>query len=206
MAEIKTATNKTERVQRGARLYEEAFRDDPVIRYMLGLPEKSKDDYLCRYFRCLLTAASLNGATFTEMDDWSSCCVTMSPGQRIDNFWTLLPAGMLGIVWHLGLGGLRRIMMEYGPLTDAAKAKGLAGEKRYYYIFFLGTANKARGRGYGYSFEKVVVLDPGNTNAWMTELTLLALDSVQKVLRCQIHLQRTDIHICGKRRLWKSRC
>lgn len=151
MAEIKTATSNTERVQRGATLYEEAFRDDPVIRYMLGLSEKSKGDYLRKYFRCLLTAASLNGATFTETDDWSSCCVLMSPGQRVDNIWTLLPAGMPGIVWKLGLGGFRRMMMEYAPLTDAAKAKGLAGQKRYYYVFFLGTADKARGRGYGSS-------------------------------------------------------
>jgi len=36
---------------------------------------------------------------------------------------------------------------EFGPASDACKAKGLKGRKDYYYVFFLGTASSARGQG-----------------------------------------------------------
>jgi predicted acetyltransferase len=39
------------------------------------------------------------------------------------------------------------MMVEFTPLSDASKAKGLAGEKNYYYVFFVGTRVDGRGRG-----------------------------------------------------------
>jgi hypothetical protein len=37
---------------------------------------------------------------------------------------------------------------EFTPLTDKAKMKGLKGEHRYYYVFFIATEKEARGNGY----------------------------------------------------------
>jgi hypothetical protein len=39
------------------------------------------------------------------------------------------------------------MLFEFEPLTDAAKAKGLKGEKRYYYVFFVATKEESRGKG-----------------------------------------------------------
>src|SRR5271155_3675415 len=39
------------------------------------------------------------------------------------------------------------MLAEFTPLTDAAKAKGLGGWKKYFYVFFLGTHPDARGEG-----------------------------------------------------------
>ena len=39
------------------------------------------------------------------------------------------------------------MLAEFQPLTDASKAKGLAGQGKYYYIFFVGTDEACRGRG-----------------------------------------------------------
>ena len=39
------------------------------------------------------------------------------------------------------------MLAEYTPLADASKAKELAGQKKYYYVFFIGTAENGRGRG-----------------------------------------------------------
>lgn len=69
-----------------------------------------KDDtarlaYLPTYFRTLLKAAALNDATFDEIDNWKCCSVIMPPGKRVDNTWTLLPAGFLGTLWNLGVSG-----------------------------------------------------------------------------------------------------
>lgn len=137
-----------ERVDTASALYKNAFRNDPVLAYMLGeLSTKDRHAYLYSYFRALLTAAGLNDARFLEAEDWSSAAVIMPPGKRVDNFWTLLPAGLVGMVWRVGLKGAYRMLGEFGPQTDKMKAKGLKGAKRYYYVFFLATDEKARGRG-----------------------------------------------------------
>jgi hypothetical protein len=39
------------------------------------------------------------------------------------------------------------MLWELTPLTDACKAKGLRKGDKYYYVFFLGTREDARGRG-----------------------------------------------------------
>lgn len=39
------------------------------------------------------------------------------------------------------------MLAEFTPLTDAVKAKGLKGRKKYFYVFFLGTHPDARGQG-----------------------------------------------------------
>ena len=39
------------------------------------------------------------------------------------------------------------MLAEFQPFADAAKAKGLAGHKKYYYVFFVGTDEACRGRG-----------------------------------------------------------
>ena len=137
-----------ERVARVSALYKEAFNTDPAITYMLtNLSSAARQSYLFTYFSALLTAAALNGAQFIEANDFSSCMVLIPPGRRVDNPWTLLPAGLLGVVWNLGLKGLWRMLGEYGPLTDAAKAKGLMGQTKYYYVFLVATHSDHRGEG-----------------------------------------------------------
>ena len=95
-----------ERVGQAAELLSGVFDTDPLITYFLGTLSKEKRlAYLPAYFRALLTAAALNGATFEEVDDWASCAVLMPPGRKIDNWVTLLPAGLMGVLWNLGTTG-----------------------------------------------------------------------------------------------------
>ena len=70
--------------------------------------------YLPSYFRALLKAAALNGATFDAVavggegeTEYEACAVLMPPGKRVDNTWTLLPAGILGCLWRMGWGGCK---------------------------------------------------------------------------------------------------
>lgn len=148
MAHPTITTGGKDRVPQASSLYEGAFRNDPVIAYMCcNLTTEARNAWLYIYFTGLLTAAGLNGALFDEADDWSSCSVIMAPGQRVDNPWTLMQAGLPRIVRKLGFKGCARMLWEYTPLTDAAKAKGLKGQSKYYYVFFLATREDARGRG-----------------------------------------------------------
>jgi hypothetical protein len=61
--------------------------------------------YLPSYLSALLKAAALNSATFDEANDWASCGVLMPPGKRVDNPWTMLQAGLVGMAWKVGRGG-----------------------------------------------------------------------------------------------------
>jgi hypothetical protein len=70
-----------------------------------SMPAAERAAYLPNYFSVLLKAAALNGATFEEANGWASCGVLVPPGKRVDNFWTLLPAGFAGMAWRVGRGG-----------------------------------------------------------------------------------------------------
>jgi len=39
------------------------------------------------------------------------------------------------------------MMGEWAVKADASKAKALAGQKKYYYVFFTATRDEARGKG-----------------------------------------------------------
>ncbi|TKA73891.1 hypothetical protein B0A55_03797 [Friedmanniomyces simplex] len=137
-----------DRIHQASNLYQTAFQDDPVITYMLcNLSTPARHNYLYSYFTSLMTASALNGGIIEQADDWSSCSVLIPPGKRVDNPWTLVPAGILGALFKLGIAGCRRMLFEYEPLTDAARRKALGGQKEFYYVFFVATRAEARGRG-----------------------------------------------------------
>lgn len=41
----------------------------------------------------------------------------------------------------------QRLLTEFSGMTDNAKRKGLGGQKRYYYVFSIGTEYEHRGKG-----------------------------------------------------------
>lgn len=42
---------------------------------------------------------------------------------------------------------IQRLWFEFSGMTDNAKRKGLRGQKKYYYIFSIGTEVEHRGKG-----------------------------------------------------------
>jgi hypothetical protein len=99
----------TDRLLPAAALLAPVFETDPVITWLLSsLPSAAaRSSYLPTYFRTLLKAAALNDAVFDEIDDWKCCSVLIPPGKRVDNTWTLIPAGLLSVLWTLGISGCR---------------------------------------------------------------------------------------------------
>ena len=101
-----------ERLTPTVSLYVPAFANDPVINYMLcSMPTQSaRLAYLPDYFQTLLKAATLNNASFDAIGPdgkYEACAVLMPPGKRVDNTWTLIPAGFLGCLWRLGWNGCK---------------------------------------------------------------------------------------------------
>ncbi|CAG7939015.1 unnamed protein product [Penicillium salamii] len=124
------------------------FSTDPVISYMLlDLSRKERLSYLPTYWETLIKSALLNDAIITEADGWKAASVLLPPGRYVDNAWTLVCAGFLGVLWRIGFPGFKRLWSDFSGMTDNAKRIGLHGQKRYYYIFSIGTEVEHRGKG-----------------------------------------------------------
>ncbi|CZR67316.1 uncharacterized protein PAC_17215 [Phialocephala subalpina] len=141
-------TGGRELVQQASALYADSFRTDPVITYILhNIPEAKRLAYLPKYFDALITAAALNDASFTEIDEFKCCVTMMPPGKKVDNPFTMIQAGLLSMLWNIGWGPCWRMIFEFSPMTDRCKRKGMPGIKNYYYVFFTATHTSARGQG-----------------------------------------------------------
>lgn len=91
-----------------ARLNGRVFDEDPVIAYMLlDMSREERLEYLPTYWSKLGKSALMNDAVITEADGWKAAAIVIPPGGRIENVWTLLYAGFLGVLWRVGLSGLR---------------------------------------------------------------------------------------------------
>jgi GNAT superfamily N-acetyltransferase len=145
---ISITTGGGERIAQAANLYQHAFRDDPVMSYMLcNLTTQQRHAYLREYFTRLNTAAALNAGVFEEADDWASALVFLPPGHRIDNPWTLIPAGIFQVLWKLGIAGCNRMLREFEPAVKALQRKELGDSTHFYYLFIIATRDDARRRG-----------------------------------------------------------
>jgi hypothetical protein len=106
------ANSFPERLASTVSLLAPVFANDPVINYMLcSMPNQSaRLAYLPDYFHTLLKAAALNDANFGAIErdgKYEACAVLMPPGKRVDNTWTLIPAGFFGCLWRLGWSGCK---------------------------------------------------------------------------------------------------
>ena len=106
----KTKPPPAEYHPRATALISKTFTTDPVIRFMLSsLPDNDRLAYLPAYISTLLKAAAINDAVFEEANDWACCAVWMPPGKQVDNPLTMLQAGILGVLWRIGVGGCKVI-------------------------------------------------------------------------------------------------
>ncbi|KAF2168866.1 hypothetical protein M409DRAFT_20879, partial [Zasmidium cellare ATCC 36951] len=150
MAEVKitTAENGHEYKDEAANRLAKIFRDDPIIRYMLSsLDPTARAAYMQEYFHTLLKAAALSAGIFQQAASWSCIAVWLPPGSRLDGPLTILRAGFIPCILKLGLGGAKRMLMDFQAQADALKKRHLKGVKRFYYLFFIGTEEAAREQG-----------------------------------------------------------
>lgn len=91
-----------------ARLNGRVFDEDPVIAYMLlDMSREERLEYLPTYWSTLGRSALMNDAVITEADGWKAAAIVIPPGRSIEKVWILLYAGFLGVLWRIGLSGLR---------------------------------------------------------------------------------------------------
>lgn len=64
----------------------------------------------------------------------------------------MIQAGILGALWNIGIGGCKRMLVDFQRLSDACKLTHLRSSdgtplKRYHYLYFIATDFHARGQG-----------------------------------------------------------
>lgn len=74
---------------------------------LLDLSPKERLAYLPTYWATLIKSALWNDALITEADGWKAASVLLPPGRYLDNAWSLLCAGFLGVLWRIGLPGFK---------------------------------------------------------------------------------------------------
>lgn len=154
MADVEINQGGKDRIHLASEVYKDAFKDDPVITYMLEkLSPSQRYEQLYNFFTALMTAAALNKGVFEEVEDWSAASVLMPPGERVDNPLTLIPAGLIRLIFKAGIKSCRRMLFEFTGLANAAKRRAMSADTakngRYLYMFFLATKEGCRGRGLG---------------------------------------------------------
>lgn len=147
-SELKIKSGGREHLDHASQIMARIFATDPAINYMLcSMTPVERTAYLPTYMRTLFTAAVLNSGVILDVNDWSCCVIWMPPGKHTDNIFTLIPAGILSCLWKLGVGGCRRMLLDFQRQSDACKRQGLAKNEKYHYLFFVGTEPEARGQG-----------------------------------------------------------
>jgi hypothetical protein len=103
-----TSNAISERVEKAAKLLSDAFETDSYVTYIMSsLPLEQRNAYRPKFFSALLTAAAINGATFSEANGWKSCGVLFPPGKDLVSPRTVLLPGSLSAMWTLGFAACR---------------------------------------------------------------------------------------------------
>ena len=139
----------------------QAFATDPAVAFMMNnFSAEQRTAYMPKLMTALLSACTLNKGTIYSLtlpsasgDAYSASCTIVPPGEDMANPWTWYSSGILGVLWDLGLNGVKNIPIGYGLVCDAAKARHLdfsgAVKEKYYYVFIIGAGDEARGQGCG---------------------------------------------------------
>ncbi|KAF2502972.1 hypothetical protein BU16DRAFT_612550 [Lophium mytilinum] len=146
---VAITTSGKDYLSQSATVLADAFANDPAITYLLNvLPPSKQDPYRHTLFNAFYTGAALNGASFTEADEWRCVGVLLPPGKNVDNPLTLVQSGLFGVLWNLGIKGVWRMTHEYASKPATLKSRTLeTHSKKAYYIFNLGTKEEYRGNG-----------------------------------------------------------
>ncbi|KAM7211793.1 putative increased recombination centers protein 11 [Rhypophila decipiens] len=142
-----------EYIERCAEILIRLFVDDPVMMWLMcdtGAPG-SQEMHRARYgfFSAIFRAAAMNKGRFIEINDFASCALVMPPGEKADNPWTMIQAGIIPALWTVGFGGMKRVLFEYADTCHHMLPKAFNKEEQenHWYIIIIGTELDRRRKG-----------------------------------------------------------
>lgn len=153
----------SDRAHAAAALHGEVFKTDPVMNYLLHTMQAEKRiAYFPRYLLQLMKSAAVNYARFDEA--WlseqssdpkappTSSAVWMPPGRRVDSLRSYVQPTFWQMLIDCGIPAIKRMLGDFQEKANRAKRMGLVNAdgsriKAYWYLFFLSTDPKGRGKG-----------------------------------------------------------
>ena len=118
------------------------------------------------------------------MTSWGTDLRRLSPGTDADGWWTVLRSGLWRMYYMLSAEGRKRYFNELLPLLHRTKLEVMGSrDAECYYLVYLGTKPRARGRGYARKLieDMMGVVSPSFALALAESLWLLPLLSQQEV-------------------------
>ncbi|KAF9886661.1 hypothetical protein FE257_011174 [Aspergillus nanangensis] len=138
-----------QRLDRASCLLADAFQSDPSITYSLASVDPHRRNDSCRdLFRVFLHAAVSRNASIDETDECLSCGVLTPPKSKSQSPQPDKP-GFKEMLFDAGLAPCLHELLDIPSQTKICKQKVFGEEDDYFYIFFVGTAESARGRRLG---------------------------------------------------------
>jgi len=132
-----------------------SFATDHLSLYLLGADDMAHltPEQKWKIHLDLMTSTSvatlLKGVITTVGPEHDSVALVLPPGGDIDGWWVALRSGLWRMYYLLSPQGRRRDFTETLPVLHNAKVEVMgARDNDCYYLLYLGTKPKARGRGY----------------------------------------------------------
>ncbi|KAL9598984.1 MAG: hypothetical protein Q9179_003710 [Wetmoreana sp. 5 TL-2023] len=133
----------------------EAFADDDVAMYFVNTKDterwskERKWDLHVQLMRCIVSAHYLKGLALTIGPDHDAVALWMPPGKNMDDWLTMLLSGMTFLNFKLPKENRCRFDKEFLPLLHRTKQEVLGShDANSWYLVYIGTKPKARGKGY----------------------------------------------------------
>ncbi|EPY50112.1 hypothetical protein SPOG_03580 [Schizosaccharomyces cryophilus OY26] len=127
----------------------EAFYNDPVHLYFAGPPNGEQYERLLQdCFEYIAYACLMRGHVF-QVDDFSGVALWAGPGERIDDWYTVLRSGLWRLFYKLGAENRHRFFNELIPLHNRVMPEAMKDRiDNFWYLMFVGVKANSRGKGY----------------------------------------------------------
>jgi len=123
-----------------------AFMDDPIAVWVAP-PEQQRERALRAYFRMALRySINAGGRVDSGGNDLQSAAIWLSPGRTIAGTVGLVRAGLLPLLWSLGVSGTRRFF-TFANTTEKLHKEDVKGP--HWYLWVLGVDPPYQGKGVG---------------------------------------------------------
>ncbi|RAQ43813.1 Protein kinase-like domain protein [Aspergillus flavus] len=137
-----------DQVEKAAKVLAGAFREDPSITYCLNNIECGRRSSARQVLLCsLLNGALQKGGSIDEVNDFDSCGVLVPPRSKARQSTSNHTIGLKEELISAGLGECLAQLREISCQTSVLKR--LLNDEDFFYVFFLGTEQSARGKGLG---------------------------------------------------------
>ncbi|MCJ1283259.1 hypothetical protein MMC26_002587 [Xylographa opegraphella] len=146
---------KLSEVKAAALCLADAFAKDDVAMYFIETPDRARKSAAANWslhvsiLEYVVAAHCMKGLALTIGPNYDCVALWMPPGQNMDDMCTILRSGMWRLHYRLSAEGKTRFFKEFLPLLHDTKAKVLgARDDDAWYLVYIGTKTRARGKGY----------------------------------------------------------